>query len=98
MGRDQGYLAALLDPSRPSRARPTPDDLVALSDVTGIPLVELFEGLWAIPVGRFARELEQIDSATMSSGLSARDRRTVRDFAEFLAARKPSDSGQEIDR
>jgi hypothetical protein len=37
MGRDQGYLAALLDPTRPSRARPTPVDLLAASDATGIP-------------------------------------------------------------
>ena len=28
LGRDPGYVAALLDPSRPSRARPTPVDLL----------------------------------------------------------------------
>jgi hypothetical protein len=36
-GRDQGYVAARLDPSRPSRARPTPADLLRASDATGIP-------------------------------------------------------------
>ena len=47
MGRDPGYIAALLDPSRPSRARPTPADLVAASDATGIAFVELL----GVPVG-----------------------------------------------
>src|SRR5436190_22648984 len=61
MGRDPGYVAALLDPSRPSRARPTPDDLVGLSDATGIPLVQLLEVLWAIPRSRLANELGQLD-------------------------------------
>ncbi|HEY8870648.1 MAG TPA: helix-turn-helix transcriptional regulator, partial [Candidatus Limnocylindrales bacterium] len=48
MGRDPGYIAAYLDPTRPSRTRPTPDDLVAASDATGISLVELLEGVWGI--------------------------------------------------
>ena len=41
LGRDPWYVAALLDPSRPSRARPTPADLLRASDATGIPFVEL---------------------------------------------------------
>jgi len=57
MGRDVGYLAALLDPNRPSRARPTPTDLVGLSDATGIALVELLEQLWGIDRARLEREL-----------------------------------------
>lgn len=57
MHRDQGYLAALLDPSRPSRARPTPDDLILLSDATGIAFVELIELLWGIDRARLAAEL-----------------------------------------
>ena len=57
MGRDVGYVAALLDPARPSRARPTPIDLVRLSDATGIPLVELLEQLWDIDPARLRREL-----------------------------------------
>lgn len=57
MERDQGYLAALLDPSRPSRARPTPDDLIHLSDATGIAFVELLELLWGIDRARMATEL-----------------------------------------
>src|SRR5450755_886484 len=60
MGRDPGYIAALLDPSRPSRARPTPADLVAASDATGISFVELLEKLWGIEPARLARELRRI--------------------------------------
>lgn len=90
MGRDPGYLAALLDPSRPSRARPSPDDLVRLSDATGIPLVELFEALWGIPIHRFADELENVGlPRSRARGgdveLSAEDRRMVNEFARFLA-------------
>ena len=89
MGRDPGYLAALLDPSRPSRARPNPDDLVALSDSTGIPLIELLEALWDIPITRFEQELEQhgvgdgqrVDVAALASA----DQRMVAEFAAFLA-------------
>ena len=51
-GRDPGYVGALLDPSRPSRARPTPADLVAAAAATGIPVVDWLAELWAIdPVG-----------------------------------------------
>jgi transcriptional regulator with XRE-family HTH domain len=57
LGRDPGYVAALLDPSRPSRARPTPADLLRASDVTGIPFVELLEELWGIEQTRLADEL-----------------------------------------
>lgn len=48
MGRDQGYVAAILDPTRPSRARPTPEDLERLAAATDISLVELLERLWGI--------------------------------------------------
>lgn len=57
MERDVGYLAALLDPTRPSRARPTPQDLLRLSDATAIPLVELLEALWGIDRRRLRIEL-----------------------------------------
>ena len=91
MGRDPGYVAALLDPTRPSRARPTPDDLVALSDETGIPLVELLETLWAVPTRRLADELEQLGPGrTGGAGpeaLSPADRRTIAELSLFLAAR-----------
>jgi transcriptional regulator with XRE-family HTH domain len=60
MGRDPGYVAALLDPTRPSRARPTPADLVAASDATGIPLVEWLRELWAIDPVRLADELGRL--------------------------------------
>ena len=52
MGRDQGYVAAILDPSRPSRARPPPEDLARLSDETGLLLVDLLERLWGIDSAR----------------------------------------------
>jgi len=92
MGRDPGYVAALLDPTRPSRAHPTPDDLIALSDATGIPLAELLEALWALPLSRLAVELGQLDQGYEASavlvGLSPEDRRTVAEFTRFLAARR----------
>jgi len=56
MGRDIGYVSALLDPTRPSRARPTPQDLLRLSDKTAIPLVELMEMLWGIDPRRWSGE------------------------------------------
>jgi hypothetical protein len=91
MGRDPGYVAALLDPSRPSRARPTPDDLIALSDATSIPFAELLARLWAIPPERLANELDRLasgDGADERSGrLSASDRRLLGEFEAFLASR-----------
>ena len=57
MGRDADYVAAFLDPRRPTRARPTPDDLVAASDATGIPLVELLDAVWGIPPDQLADQL-----------------------------------------
>ncbi|MGD0123654.1 MAG: hypothetical protein ABSC46_14015 [Candidatus Limnocylindrales bacterium] len=92
MGRDTGYVASLLDPSRPSRARPTPADLTAASDATGISLVELLEALWGIPPTRLARELGAPGSfggadAPMSQ-LSADERRLVADFVDLLLARR----------
>jgi hypothetical protein len=56
MGRDPGYIASLLDPTRPSRARPTPVDLLRASDATGIPFVELLDVLWGIDRSRLADE------------------------------------------
>jgi hypothetical protein len=60
MGRDPGYIAALLDSSRPSRARPTPADLLRASESTGIPFVELLEALWNIDPRRLADELTRL--------------------------------------
>jgi hypothetical protein len=91
MGRDQGYVGALLDPSRPSRARPTPADLLAASDATGIPFVELLEQLWAIEPARLARELDELGvtaTAVAPGDLRPADRRIVADFAAFLASRR----------
>ena len=101
MGRDPGYIAALLDPTRPSRARPTPTDLLAASDATGIPFVELLRSLWGIDPERLAAELgglgvviaglvgrERFDS------LSDAERREVVDFVEFLQTRRPGHRGR----
>ncbi len=91
MGRDPGYIAAYLDPTRPSRARPTPADLMAASDVTGISFVELLETVWGIDRGRLADELAGLGVGT---GLDARyavlseaERVEVTDFIAFLASR-----------
>ena len=92
MGRDPGYVAALLDPSRPSRARPTPSDLLAASDATGLPLVELLESLWGIPRKRVAGELAGVIDAAgadaSSHRLTADERALVADFARMLVARR----------
>jgi len=88
LGRDPGYVAALLDPSRPSRARPTPADLLRASDATGIPFVEVLEALWGIEPSRLADELGLGGSAdSRLTGLSETERAEVRDFIAFLAAR-----------
>ena len=91
MGRDAGYIAALLDPSRPSRARPTSTDLLGASDATGIPLVELLAALWGIEPRRLADELDALGiggsfDARIAS-LTVAERATVADYAAFLAAR-----------
>jgi hypothetical protein len=93
MGRDPGYVAALLDPSRPSRARPTPADLARASDATGIPLVELLESLWGIEPARLARELDGLGVAGPLADLWAiltdTERAEVGHFAAYLAERRP---------
>jgi transcriptional regulator with XRE-family HTH domain len=90
-GRDPGYVAALLDPSRPSRARPTPADLLRALDVTGIPFVELLEALWGIEPARLAEELGRLGlgglSDTRLAGLTDAERAEVSDFVDFLVAR-----------
>ena len=92
MGRDPGYIAALLDPTRPSRARPTPADLLAASDATGIALVELIESLWGIERDRLTGELRGLG---LVGGLDEPMRRLTRDeralvadFVELLVARR----------
>jgi hypothetical protein len=93
MGRDADYIAAFLDPRRPNRARPTPDDLVAASDATGIALVELLDAVWGIPPDRLADELGAPGGGALAdtlASLSAAQRREVIDFARFLAARDDS--------
>jgi hypothetical protein len=91
MGRDPGYIAALLDPSRPSRARPTPADLVRASDATDVPFVELLELLWGINRSRLAGELAHLGVAGSGEGsldrLTESERASVADFIAFLAAR-----------
>jgi transcriptional regulator with XRE-family HTH domain len=93
MGRDPGYVAALLDPSRPSRARPTPADLLRASDATGIPFVELLQALWGIERTRLAGELGRLGLGEMAdprlAGLSEAECAEVSDFVAFLVARHP---------
>jgi transcriptional regulator with XRE-family HTH domain len=92
MGRDQGYIAAYLDPTRPSRARPTPDDLVPASDATGISLVELLEATWGIDPRRLADELRRLGEGKAIGPrfdeLSDAERTEVADYVEFLASRR----------
>ena len=92
LGRDPGYIAALLDPARPSRARPTPADLLRASDATGIPFVELLEALWGIEPARLADELGRLGLGGMTdaglAGLSDAERAEVSDFADFLVSRQ----------
>jgi transcriptional regulator with XRE-family HTH domain len=101
-GRDPGYVAALLDPSRPSRARPTPADLIRLSDATGISLVELLEALWGIARARLAHELARDGLAERAGrrldALTAAERAEVADFVDFLASRHTARSPQLGDR
>src|SRR5450759_4763635 len=93
LGRDPGYVAALLDPSRPSRARPTPADLLRASDATGIPFVELLEALWGIERSRLADGLARLGvgdpQAGGVGGLTEAERTEVGEFAAFLASRHP---------
>jgi transcriptional regulator with XRE-family HTH domain len=96
LGRDPGYVAALLDPSRPSRARPTPADLLRASDATEIPFVELLEALWGIEALRLADELGRLglggSADARFAGLSDAERAQVGDFVAFLAARHRRDA------
>jgi len=91
MGRDTGYVASLLDPSRPSRARPTPADMLAAADATGIAFVELLESLWGIDSLRLAGELAGLGvgpSLDERLGvLNEAERASVVDYVAFLTAR-----------
>jgi hypothetical protein len=91
LGRDPGYVAASLDPRRPSRARPTPADLVQASDATGIPFVELLEALWGIEPARLIDELGLTGLGGAAEGrlaeLTRSERRQVAEFIAFLADR-----------
>jgi transcriptional regulator with XRE-family HTH domain len=96
LGRDPGYVAANLDPSRPSRARPTPADLLRASDATGIPFVELLESLWGIEPARLADELGRRglgrSTDTRLTRLSDAERAEVNDYVDFLASRHRTSS------
>lgn len=91
MGRDPGYVTSLLDPSRPSRARPTPADMLRASDATGIPFVELLESLWGIKGTRLAAELGRLGVGGSGEGafdrLTEAERTSVAAYVGFLAAR-----------
>ena len=90
MGRDADYVAAFLDPRRATRARPTPEDLLAASDVTGIPIVELLDAVWGIPPARLADELGASSGGPLAKALARltpAELGEVADFARFLADR-----------
>ena len=91
MGRDPGYIAAILDPTRPSRARPTPADMLRASDATGIAFVELLESLWGIERSRLAGELGRLGFGGSGEGgldrFTESERASVTDFIAFLVAR-----------
>jgi hypothetical protein len=97
MGRDAGYVSALLDPSRPSRATPTPADLERLSDATDIPLVNLLEQFWGISSTRLAEDLSHLELS-----LSAKERvpeltddemREVIGYADYLVEKRGRGAG-----
>ncbi len=91
MGRDAGYVAALLDESRPSRAVPNPADLQRLSDLAGIPLVHLLERFWGISPQRLADDMTPLSIRFTEderlSQLSDAELREVLDFAGYLLGR-----------
>lgn len=93
-GRDPGYVQALLDPTRPSRARPTPDDLLRAADATGTPLVELLEELWGIDPHRLAVELGRFGIGSSSEDELARlspiERAMVVELIAFFVTRHPA--------
>jgi hypothetical protein len=95
MGRDADYVAAFLDPRRSTRARPTPEDLLAASDATGIPVVELLDAVWGISPARLADELGMSDRGPLAEALARltpAERGEVTDFAAFLAGRQGAPS------
>ena len=91
LGRDPGYVASLLDPSRPSRARPPPADLLRASDATEIPFVDLLATVWGVDKTRLANELIALGRGDTTdsrlAGLSDGERVEVSDFVDFLVAR-----------
>jgi transcriptional regulator with XRE-family HTH domain len=93
-GRDPGYVSGLLDPARPGRSRPTPEDLLRASDALGIPFVELLEALWGIPASRILLEAVRLGSSgsnsAVGSRLSDRDRLSLLDYEAFLEWRAQS--------
>jgi hypothetical protein len=98
-GRDPGYVASLLTPRRPSRARPTPVDLVRAADVLGIPFVDLLEDLWGVPRDRLARELAPwilVSERPTGARLSATDRAALARYVDFLIERSslPGDGAE----
>jgi transcriptional regulator with XRE-family HTH domain len=90
-GRDPGYISSLLDPTRPARSRPTPEDLLRASDVLEISFIELLEALWGIPASRLSAEAKQLTGgdihATAGAGFTERDRASLADYAAYLEDR-----------
>lgn len=89
MGRDADYVAAFLDPRRPTRARPTPQDLMAVSDATGIPVVELLDEIWGIPPARLAAELGAPGGVPLEETLSRLSDTQRDEVAAFITSIAP---------
>ena len=92
MGRDAGYVSALLDPSRPSRATPTPTDLERLADGTGIPLVSLLERFWGISSVRLAEDLSHLELSVSAKErvpeLTDDEMREVIGYADYIVEKR----------
>jgi transcriptional regulator with XRE-family HTH domain len=92
MGRDAGYVSALLEEDRHPRATPTPADLERLSDQTGIPLAHLLERFWGVSLLRLASDLSQLAIRVAEderlSKLTDAESSEVLDFAGYLISRR----------
>lgn len=99
MGRDAGYVAALVDESRPSRAVPTPADLQRLSDHTGIALVHLLERFWGVSPRRLADDLTRLSIRFIEdnrlSQLTDAELNQVLEFAGYLVRTRRQTKGSE---
>ena len=95
MGRDADYVAAFLDPRRGTRARPSPEDLLAVADTIGASLVMLLDRVWGIPPERLAedRAASSGDEAIDLSALTEAERHRVAEYARFVVSSRTGQGG-----